>query len=329
MIELVRIRLHPKIFGSSCLWRSLFWTYEELRLRRRHRNQFQIAQRAGRRSHAFGVLLGAGGVIVRALKVKAVRGDFAPTLRYRARTSEREREEEKRFPRERKILTTQSSEGTKDENRPPSIPTNMTAKGPVQVDVVQRRKKPERRLTKRRKVTRSARGEETPQLKMNEDLEKESTLSEEILEQVVARIGGTVVEAEGITLPTSPVEELGKAEMRSEESQRRMEKAEEAYRQLREESTDELKLRLEKCLNGFAMWGLDSHIGKAFGGSVDYLSPFFINFYKGIDLLIAAKQKRFPLEIETVNDKQTLGGNEVVSEEDDTALALPLTKANK
>ncbi|OAE22965.1 hypothetical protein AXG93_1384s1010 [Marchantia polymorpha subsp. ruderalis] len=56
--------------------------------------------------------------------------------------------------------------------------------------------------------TRSARGEETPQLKMNEDLEKESTLSEEILEQVVARIGGTVVEADGITLPTSPVEEV-------------------------------------------------------------------------------------------------------------------------
>ncbi|OAE18772.1 hypothetical protein AXG93_2396s1230 [Marchantia polymorpha subsp. ruderalis] len=53
-------------------------------------------------------------------------------------------------------------------------------------------------------------------------------------------------------------EQLGKAEMRSQESQRRMEKAEEAYRQLREESTDELKLRLEKCLNGFAMWGLQS-----------------------------------------------------------------------
>ncbi|OAE31687.1 hypothetical protein AXG93_3384s1610 [Marchantia polymorpha subsp. ruderalis] len=51
--------------------------------------------------------------------------------------------------------------------------------------------------------TRSARGEETPQKKMNEDPEKESTLSEEI----VAQIGGTVVEAEGITLPTSPVEE--------------------------------------------------------------------------------------------------------------------------
>lgn len=37
-----------------------------------------------------------------------------------------------------------------------------------------------------------------------------------------------------------------------------MQKAEDAYRQLREDSTDVLRLRLEKCLNGFAMWGLDS-----------------------------------------------------------------------
>ncbi|OAE18994.1 hypothetical protein AXG93_2637s1120 [Marchantia polymorpha subsp. ruderalis] len=51
---------------------------------------------------------------------------------------------------------------------------------------------------------------------------------------------------------------LGKADMRSQESQRRMEKSEEALRQLRDESTDELKLRLEKCLNGFAMWGLQT-----------------------------------------------------------------------
>ncbi|OAE33098.1 hypothetical protein AXG93_1913s2000 [Marchantia polymorpha subsp. ruderalis] len=56
--------------------------------------------------------------------------------------------------------------------------------------------------------TRSAQGEGTSQMKMNEDLEKEFTLSEEILEKVVARVGGTAVEAEGITLPTSPVEEV-------------------------------------------------------------------------------------------------------------------------
>ncbi|OAE32384.1 hypothetical protein AXG93_3671s1030 [Marchantia polymorpha subsp. ruderalis] len=181
------------------------------------------------------------------------------------------REEEKRFPREQEILTVESIERTEDENRPPSIPTHTTARGSVQVNVVQRWEKRERRLVKRRKVLsddeeelarsvektvapivntskvaasevtrpveikvpsgvsievptdipaeplkeetelispifqsseqpQSARGKETPQLKMNEYLEKESTSSEEIQELVVARIGGTVVEAEGITL---------------------------------------------------------------------------------------------------------------------------------
>ncbi|OAE34471.1 hypothetical protein AXG93_3472s1060 [Marchantia polymorpha subsp. ruderalis] len=43
---------------------------------------------------------------------------------------------------------------------------------------------------------------------------------------------------------------LAKTEMRSEESQRKMQKAEDAYRQLRKDSTDMLRLRLEKCLNG-------------------------------------------------------------------------------
>lgn len=46
--------------------------------------------------------------------------------------------------------------------------------------------------------TRSSQGEGTPHMKMNEDQEKEFTLSEEILEHVVARIGGTVVEAVGM-----------------------------------------------------------------------------------------------------------------------------------
>lgn len=46
----------------------------------------------------------------------------------------------------------ESSEGTEDENRPPSIPTHTTARGLVQVDVIQRQEQPERRLAKRRKV---------------------------------------------------------------------------------------------------------------------------------------------------------------------------------
>ncbi|OAE32748.1 hypothetical protein AXG93_512s1010 [Marchantia polymorpha subsp. ruderalis] len=163
--------------------------------------------------------------------------------------------------------------------------------------------------------TRSAGSEETPHPKTSEELVKELTLSDKVLAQVVAQVGGTVVDATNIALPSSPAEEvrsaeetktleeepkelivsfldflqdsvvpvlkyldgkrekydvskearfyvqmlqeqLGKADMRLQESQRRMKKAEEAYRQLRDETTDELKLRLEKCLNGFAMWRL-------------------------------------------------------------------------
>ncbi|OAE28921.1 hypothetical protein AXG93_175s1020 [Marchantia polymorpha subsp. ruderalis] len=41
--------------------------------------------------------------------------------------------------------------------------------------------------------TRSAEGEETPHMKMNENLKKEFTLSEEILEQVVAQREGSML----------------------------------------------------------------------------------------------------------------------------------------
>lgn len=62
------------------------------------------------------------------------------------------REELRRFPREREIITAESSEGTEDDTRQPSIPPQTTARGPVHVDVVRRREKPEKRLAKRRKV---------------------------------------------------------------------------------------------------------------------------------------------------------------------------------
>ncbi|OAE31206.1 hypothetical protein AXG93_4240s1050 [Marchantia polymorpha subsp. ruderalis] len=224
------------------------------------------------------------------------------------------REEEKRFPREREILTTESSEGTKDDNRRPSIPPQTTAQGPVQVDVMLRRERLERQLAKSRKVvnddegdlalevrrtetevevirqsrtrarpkkranrglvttkvsdssvektvapivsspkvtvgestqpveiegpsgvlikvladasakplkeetkmvspnslsserTRSAESEEIPQLKTSEELVKELTLSDKIIEQVVAQVAGTVVDAAEITLLSSPAE---------------------------------------------------------------------------------------------------------------------------
>ncbi|OAE23110.1 hypothetical protein AXG93_1856s1000 [Marchantia polymorpha subsp. ruderalis] len=183
------------------------------------------------------------------------------------------REEEKRFPREREILTAESSEGTEDDARPPSIPTHTTARGLVQVDGVQRREKPERRLAKKRKVVsddeeglahevrrvemgfegaRQSRTRARPKKRANRrlvtaevsDSSVEKTVApivntsdagvaeatwpmerggpsgvsikvsaaspeeplKEKKELVVTQIGGTVVEAEGITLPTSPVE---------------------------------------------------------------------------------------------------------------------------
>ncbi|OAE33148.1 hypothetical protein AXG93_4773s1210 [Marchantia polymorpha subsp. ruderalis] len=51
---------------------------------------------------------------------------------------------------------------------------------------------------------------------------------------------------------------LVKADMRSQESRRRMEKAEKSYRHLRDETTDELRLRVEKFRRGFAMLGLQT-----------------------------------------------------------------------
>ncbi|OAE24398.1 hypothetical protein AXG93_4530s1000 [Marchantia polymorpha subsp. ruderalis] len=52
-----------------------------------------------------------------------------------------------------------TTKGIEDDTRQPSIPPQTTARGPVQVDVVQRRKKPKRRLAKRRKVVSDDEGD--------------------------------------------------------------------------------------------------------------------------------------------------------------------------
>ncbi|OAE18633.1 hypothetical protein AXG93_3810s1020 [Marchantia polymorpha subsp. ruderalis] len=62
------------------------------------------------------------------------------------------REEEKRFSREREILTAEYNEGTEDDNSRPRIPQQTTTRASVKVDVLPYREKPERRLAKRRKV---------------------------------------------------------------------------------------------------------------------------------------------------------------------------------
>ncbi|OAE20491.1 hypothetical protein AXG93_4698s1430 [Marchantia polymorpha subsp. ruderalis] len=88
MIGLVSIRLRLKIFGSSA---QPFLDSGRAASSEKASESIRIAQRAGRRLHASRILLGAGGSNVRESRVKAVRGAFAPTLRYQARTSERER----------------------------------------------------------------------------------------------------------------------------------------------------------------------------------------------------------------------------------------------
>ncbi|OAE32997.1 hypothetical protein AXG93_4678s1010 [Marchantia polymorpha subsp. ruderalis] len=60
---------------------------------------------------------------------------------------------------QRKILTAESSKGTENDTRRPSIPPQMTARGPVQVEVVRRREKPERRVAKRRRVVSDDEGD--------------------------------------------------------------------------------------------------------------------------------------------------------------------------
>lgn len=49
-------------------------------------------------------------------------------------------------------------------------------------------------------------------------------------------------------------EQLKLVDVQLEESQTRVEKAEATYQQLRDETTDGLRLRVEKCLRGFVMW---------------------------------------------------------------------------
>ncbi|OAE19473.1 hypothetical protein AXG93_1040s1370 [Marchantia polymorpha subsp. ruderalis] len=106
----------------------------------------------------------------------------------------------------------------------------------------------------------SMKGEEVPQPKTSEELAKELTLSEDILKQVVAQM---------VALKTERMELRGKNGKRTEvhsrelqraneltlkESRARAKKAEAAYQQLREETTDSLRLCVDKCMHGFAMW---------------------------------------------------------------------------
>ncbi|OAE32314.1 hypothetical protein AXG93_3103s1010 [Marchantia polymorpha subsp. ruderalis] len=132
------------------------------------------------------------------------------------------KEEEKRFLKEREILAIESSEETDEENDVQSKePPRRTARGPVQVNVLAIREQPERRLVKRRKIiansgegrrlksrmaetqTRFMGSEEVPQQKSSEEMARNLTFNEEILKQVVAQVGGTMVEVPEIASPPS------------------------------------------------------------------------------------------------------------------------------
>ncbi|OAE31345.1 hypothetical protein AXG93_4510s1210 [Marchantia polymorpha subsp. ruderalis] len=65
-----------------------------------------------------------------------------------------------------------------------------------------------------------------------------------------------------------------------------------------------------------------------FGDSMNYLYPFFINFYRGIGLLTKEENLKFLLEIKIVGleYEEVLEGNEVVSDDDDVEPTLPLAK---
>lgn len=56
--------------------------------------------------------------------------------------------------------------------------------------------------------TRSVGSENIPQLKTSEELANELTLSEAILEQIVAQVGGTVGDITNIPAPPPPEEEV-------------------------------------------------------------------------------------------------------------------------
>ncbi|OAE35541.1 hypothetical protein AXG93_2782s1250 [Marchantia polymorpha subsp. ruderalis] len=68
-----------------------------------------------------------------------------------------------------------------------------------------------------------------------------------------------------------------------------------------------------------------------FGGSMNILSPFFINFYRGMELLPKVEQRKFPLEREIAgsDEEVVLGGNDVVSDKDNIESTPPSTKVDK
>lgn len=71
------------------------------------------------------------------------------------------------------------------------------------------------------------------------------------------------------------------------------------------------------------------HNGETEGGSANYLSPFLVNFYRGMGLLTVEEQKKFSLHTHAVDEDETHGANKVDVDQEDTQLALLLRRADR
>ncbi|OAE18392.1 hypothetical protein AXG93_3632s1000 [Marchantia polymorpha subsp. ruderalis] len=77
------------------------------------------------------------------------------------------------------------------------------------------------------------------------------------------------------------------------------------------------------------MWSImRQHMGDITRVSANYLSPFSINFYKGMRLLTDAEQKKFQLQTHAEDGDETLDANDVDTDQEETQLALPLEMAD-
>lgn len=79
-------------------------------------------------------------------------------------------------------------------------------------------------------------------------------------------------------------------------------------------------------------WGTNhKNVKDMFKGSMNFLSSFVINFYRGMGLHTEAKLRKFPLEMKIAgsDDEVVLGDNEVASEEYNIEPAPPSTKVDK
>ncbi|OAE25836.1 hypothetical protein AXG93_2145s1350 [Marchantia polymorpha subsp. ruderalis] len=113
------------------------------------------------------------------------------------------------------------------------------------------------------------------------------------------------------------VQKMKLVTMQLEETQARVEKEETAHQQLRDETTDELRLRVERCLCGFAMWELQTAkwlkldllercltTAKASGSAVHKQLVELVNsFSSGLE------EARENIDIKIVNILRRLGAN--------------------